>query len=91
MSLFSTADVASLRTDRLVLMLATYLQGFSPSDTYLLSKLQAAEAETSHALKVLFEPTTIFPTQPTPAMIAAAGPLPSPPSAPYIVEPGIRL
>ncbi len=88
MSLFSTADVASLRTDRLALMLATYLQGFAPSDGYLLSKLQAAEAETSHALKVLFEPTTIFPTQPTPAQITAIGAKPTPPSAPYLVEPG---
>jgi hypothetical protein len=91
-SLFSQADVATFRSDRLAQPLATLAAGATISDAYLLSKLLAAEAEVSRKLRVKLEPTYVFSDEPTDAQKAAlplktvgsvqTGPIP------YIVEPG---
>lgn len=87
MSLFSESDIAFFRADRLALMAAQYLAGLTITDTYLLNKLRAAEAETMRDLRVRFQPTTFFAGGgqgvPTPAQITALGD-----KALWDVEPG---
>lgn len=61
MSLFTLADVAALRTDRLVQVAQSYMPGITTSDTYLLEKLQAAEADAARRLRVFLEPTEMVP------------------------------
>jgi len=71
-----------MKTDRLVGLAKTYLDGFEPSDPLILQKLKAAEAELKRELRVLLEPTTIFPYTPTEEEIGALD------GEPYLEEPG---
>lgn len=82
MSLFKRDDVTTFRCDRLMRLASSILPGISVSDEYILGKLQAAEADISHKLKVLLEPTTIFPYEPTAEEIAELN------GAPWLEEPG---
>jgi hypothetical protein len=82
MSIFSIDDAQKLRTDRLVMLTASLLPGFNPSDDYLLEQLLAAEARASQQLNVFLEPTRIFSTDPSQADIDGLN------GAPYVVEPG---
>lgn len=82
MSLFTTADLTSLRNDRLVTIMQTYFPDVTLSDDYLMQKIYAAEKDVSRQLKVLFEPTVIFPYEPTQEEITALN------GDPYIEEPG---
>lgn len=83
MSLFATGDVTAFRSDYLAEPAKKHFPDATFSDTYLLAKLQAAEQETSMALKVLLEPTKIFSVvDPTSDQITALG------ETPYLVEPG---
>lgn len=81
MSLFSSADLAKFKTDRLLRAAQTYWPGVELSDDYLLMQLQAAEAHIGHELRVFLEPTTIFPYEPSEDEISAL-------QGPYAEEPG---
>lgn len=59
--------VAQMRRDRLLLLGQNHLGGVDLSNDYIWSKVQAAEAELAHSLRVRFSPTTFFPEQPTQA------------------------
>lgn len=61
MSLVTQADIASIRTDRLAIAAAGALPSVTLSDDYIWAKIQAAEAELQHDLRVFFEPTIIVP------------------------------
>lgn len=82
MSLFTSADVASFKTDRIGSALQAYFGDITPSDAYLLQQIQASEADIARRLKVYLEPTTLFSSPPSDAQIAALA------GAPYDVEPG---
>lgn len=81
MSIFTQADVARFRSDRLLALLNTYAPELAPDDTYLLGKLQAAEADIAHQLRVFLEPTKVFPYEPSSDEIAALG------GTPWIEDP----
>lgn len=72
-------DVTTFRRDRLA-PIARYVG--SPSDEYLLSKIEAATADAQRELHVYFEPTTLFPNDPTQAEIDALN------GAAWAVDPG---
>lgn len=76
---FRIEDLAEFRANRLPGLLP-YL-GATVSDDYIWDKLRAAEADAGHTLRVLLEPTTVFASDPTQAMIDALA------GAPYIIEP----
>lgn len=82
MSLFTLADVASFRNDRLASVKTTYFPDAVWSDAYLLQQLQAAESDISRRLKVKLEPTAVFPYPPSEEEIAALD------GKPYLDEPG---
>ena len=71
--------IPRFRADRLPRILA-YL-GDTVSDDYIWDAIKAAEADASHQLRALFEPTTVFAGDPTDAEIAALG------TNPYLIEP----
>lgn len=71
MSLFTAADVAKFRGGAFAAACATYFAGTKFEDDYLLGEIQAAELDISTQLKVLLEPTVIFPYVPTQAEITA--------------------
>ncbi len=72
-SLFSeAAEVALLRSDRLMRVAARYFPGQPPSQAYIWSKLRAAEADLQRQLRVFLQPTFVVPDTWTPAMVAAA-------------------
>jgi hypothetical protein len=81
-SLFSTADLATFKTDRLLASMQSYFPDVTLSDAYLLQQIQASEADIRRRLKVYLEPTTLFPYAPSDAEIAALA------GAPYDEEPG---
>lgn len=62
-------DLTALRSDRLV-MASAALGGETISDAILQSSLLAAEKEIGRTLKVLLEPTQVFPYEPTSQQIA---------------------
>lgn len=76
MSIFTRTDALALRRDRLMLAKDSVLGGAEISDDYLLEKLKAAEADASRTLRVFFEPTRLFPQQPTLEQIAALAGMP---------------
>lgn len=82
MSIFSVSDVADFRTDYLASAAETWFPNQNWSDPFLLAKLRAAEHDAKIQLKVLLEPTKIFPFPPTDAQITALS------SMPWIEEPG---
>ncbi len=63
--------VAEIRRDSLMAAAAGILQGFNASDDYLWSKVQAAESDIAHILRVPLVPTRYFPIKPTPEQIEA--------------------
>lgn len=63
--------VDEIRTDRLMAAAAGILQDVQVSDEYLWGKVQVAEAEMAHTLRVPLVPTKFFPHAPTPEQIAA--------------------
>jgi hypothetical protein len=67
MSLFTDADIAAFKSQRLVR--AMDLTGVT--DDFLLEQLKTAETDIARQLKVLLEPTTIFPGEPSEEEIAA--------------------
>ncbi|MDB5550519.1 MAG: hypothetical protein JWL86_503 [Rhizobium sp.] len=71
MSLFAAGDVAAFRAGTFAAAQTTYLSGVTFTDAFLLGQIQAAEQDVSSQLKVLLEPTVIFPYVPTDAEIAA--------------------
>ena len=79
MSLFTSADVAAFRSERL---LAAAPERADLSDAALLDRLRTAEKEVGRKLRVQLEPTEIIGNDATPAEIAALN------GAPYIQEPG---
>lgn len=82
MSLFTSGDVATFRSDRLMTLAATYAPSINPSEDYLLRQIRAAEREIARQLKVALEPTRVFPREPTEAEIAAL-----PEGMPWVEEP----
>jgi hypothetical protein len=82
MSLFSEGDVADFRASRLALVQNTYFPSVNLSDAYILGQIQAAEQDAQTQLKVFFEPTFIFPYDPSDAEIAALA------GNPWSQEPG---
>ncbi|MDP3327194.1 hypothetical protein [Parvibaculum sp.] len=82
MSLFTNADVAAFRADRLASIISTYFPSVTWSDAYLLQQIQAAEKDVSRKLKVKLEPTAVFPYPPSDEEIAALD------GKPYLDEPG---
>jgi len=61
-------DVTAFRRDRLP-MIARYVG--TPSSDYIWSKIEAANADAQRELHVYFQPTTLFPSDPTQAEIEA--------------------
>lgn len=82
MSLFSTEDVDSFRSDRLEPVQRLYFPKATFTDAYLLQQIKAAEQECGTKLKIPFEPTMIFPSPPSDAQVTALD------GEPYFVEPG---
>ena len=82
MALFTAADVAAFRSDRILEVANTYRPDNPPSDTYLLERLQIAERDVARTLKVRLEPTKVFPHEPSDAEIAELGDMP------WVDEPG---
>ena len=85
-SLFTAADLISLRRDRLVVVSANYMPGVLLSDDYLMDKLLSAESELQHDMRVFFTPRQVLPQFATPDQIAAAQA--ANPTIPIIMEPG---
>lgn len=56
--------VSHLRRDGLMVAAANHFSGIDLSSDYLWSKLQAAESEVAHTLRVRLQPTAFFPTTP---------------------------
>ena len=83
MSLFSAQDIGWFRLDALMCAWRNLFPNVVLSDAYLLRMLHAAEAETSKQLRVLLEPTYVFPFTPADSDIAAI-----PGNLPWIEEPG---
>lgn len=82
MSLFDEKDVKAFRQDRLGLLVRNLFPGAEFTDSFVLDKIKAAEAETSRKLAVKLEPTKVFPGEPTDEQVTALN------GMPYIVEPG---
>lgn len=74
--------LSRLRRDRLVLASRGVLPDVHLSDEFLWDKLRAAEYEMAHELRVPLSPTHFFPSDPTPAEIAALN------GAPWGIDPG---
>lgn len=80
--------LAKLRRDNLVLLAGSIMPDLKVSDDFLWSKLLAAEAHVSHALRVPLAPTHFFPYDPTPEQIAALAGKPWAVDPPYDYNPG---
>lgn len=63
--------LAKIRRDRLVMLANSLMPSLSLTDDYIWEKLLAAEAETSHELRVPLAPTHFFPDTPSQAEIDA--------------------
>lgn len=61
MSIFTAADVVSIKADRLMKVANDYFPDAIPSDSYILEKLQAEEANLEHQLRTLFDVREILP------------------------------
>lgn len=72
-------DVTAFRRDRLPMM--TRYVG-TPSNDYIWSMLESAEADAQRELHVFFTPTALFPNDPTQAEIDALA------GKPWAVDPG---
>jgi hypothetical protein len=86
-SIFTSADIPTVRAVYLSGVIQTYLAGQTYTDAQLLQVIQNSEKECSRQLKVQFEPTYIFSGDPQdPAIVAQVAALPA--GAPVIYEPG---
>lgn len=74
--------LAKLRRDRLMMAAAGSMPTVTLSDDYLWDKLQAAESEMAHDLRVPLAPTHFFPTEPSVDEIAALA------GKPWALDPG---
>lgn len=81
MSLFTSDAMVARFTAERVPAIARYL-GITPSADYIKDKLLAAEADAQRELHVFFEPTALFPDDPTQAEIDALA------GKPWAVDPG---
>lgn len=68
--------IAKMRRDRLQMLANTILPDVSVADDYLWDKIVAAESSLAHTLRVEFQPTRFFPSQPTQAQIDELGGMP---------------
>lgn len=82
MSLFAASDVAKFRAGAFAAVCATYFAGVNYGDDYLLGEILAAEQDIKAQLKVLLEPTVIFPVMPSQDDIDALN------GKPWLDEPG---
>lgn len=74
MSIFTSADIPSLKADRLLHVAAQLFPGNIPSDGYIFDKLRIAESGLEQELRVAFGPREVLPTGATPEEFEAAGP-----------------
>lgn len=83
MSLFSSGDVATFKSQRLLRAAAQLMPGVVLDDNYILDQLKVAERALSRRLNVFLEPTQVFSGRPpTPDEITALG------AVPWVEEPG---
>jgi len=68
--------ISEIRADRLFMVASTFLQETPISDSYIWSKLMAAESELQHTLRVKFQPTQYFSYAPSQTEIAALNGMP---------------
>lgn len=74
--------VERMRADSLMLAASGVLPSVTVTDDYIWNKLRSAESEMSHELRVPLVPTAFFPSDPTPAEIAALA------GKPWGIDPG---
>jgi len=83
-ALFDKSEaIRMMRSDLLIGTVAGYIDPDQLSDSYLWSKLQAAEADAARQLRVLLQPTYVLPF-PVPATDLSV----VPPGMPWVEEPG---
>jgi hypothetical protein len=74
--------VQRMRADRLLMAAAGIMPKVSVSDDYIWDKIRAAEAEAQRDLNVFFQPTALFPFDPTSDELAALTP-----GMPWAIDP----
>jgi hypothetical protein len=75
--------VQRMRGDRLLMAAAGIMPKVAVSDDYIWDKIRAAEAEAQRELRVFFQPTAMFPHDPTSDELAALTP-----GMPWAIDPG---
>lgn len=75
--------VADIRADQLVMSAGSIFPSVKVSDDYIWRQVRSAESALSHTLRVKFEPTAFFPSQPSADELAAL-----PNGMPWAIDPG---